>query len=67
MISNPMVNPFIVPTEDNNIIKIIDNNLHQDNKFIDCHIYSMKGTLNYNDLNNNIINLYNKIILDNSS
>ena len=51
----------------NNIIKIIDNNLHQDNKFIDCHIYSMKGTLNYNDLNNNIIKLYNKIISDNST
>ena len=51
----------------NKIIEIIKNNLHQDNKFIDCHIYSMKGTLYYNELNNNITKLYNSIISDNSS
>tara|TARA_Y100000741_G_C18105373_1_gene498589 strand:+ start:55 stop:765 length:711 start_codon:yes stop_codon:yes gene_type:complete len=49
------------------IIKIIENNLYQDKKFIDSHIYQMKGTLNYNELNINIIKLYNSIISDNCS
>jgi len=51
----------------NKIIDIIKNNLHEDKKFVDCHIYSMKGDLNYNELNDNIIKLYNSIILDYSS
>ena len=51
----------------NKIIEVIKNNLNQDKKFIDCHMYSMKGTLNYSQLNNDIIELYNSIISDNSS